>query len=812
MNERRNVTRILGRTIGASGGHARVWSFALATIISLVVGVSAAAAQTLTYVGRVRMPDTNTAFTGGGLAIRTHPSGYRELLSIDVSGNVYGVRLPSAWNDTVATNYVLYGKPEVPSGHRLWNIGFDHTGSLLVFHAPFYPANEQPDISSITRYTITANGLTNKQGPFGLPGVHFHRRQGGSFVLPDDVAARFGGRRTVIGFGGYYNIIAGGSPGTSAHAVDFNTGQSTPFLDFPWQGGGTEGERRRGDYSNQWTTGNPQGSGLYDGFWTTTDTRKGAAWGADGMWVVGQEAIGHVRYGNEAGESGFHADGFRSFVRYYSRTELERVWSGQITAQGTRPAYWRLADIAGVPAVLASTTDPQGRMMVNPEPRVNGVVVEGDLLLIGGLQQWGGVYNDYPAVYAFRITGGTWTPSEICGDGIDNDRDGQVDEGCVTPGPGQVACTVSSWSTYQSTSGWTSCNGGQQTRTMRRTRTVVTAPSNGGTPCPALQETFTETRACGGSTGPKRTEICFNGIDDDRDGLTDEGCGQPVLPGAPRRLLRAVQQSTVTLDWRAPITGGPAVAYIVEAGVSPGTSQIGMMVRNGTSVRIPGVNPGKYYARVRGVNAAGSAGPSSNEVAITVGCASRPRNPRALTATANGSAVTLSWVDDDGCNDTSYRLDVGTHAGATDLISAPMSAEAVSVTAGAGLYYARVSTVSPFGVTAPSNEVAIRVTPTQCQVPNFDLDLEVAQYGRLIGLAWSPSNDDAANASDDASPLSYVLEVGSRSGGSNVLTSAVGRTTGLVVPAPPGDYFVRVRAINACGGGSASNEVLIQVR
>lgn len=374
-------------------------------------GGQAAASPTLTYVGRVKMPTTDNDFTGGGLAIRTHPSGgYRELLSLDRKGNIYGVRLPAEWNDEAASDYKLYGQPEIPKGHRLWNISFDHTGELLVFHAPFYPADEDPELKSITRYTLTADGLTNKRGPFGVSGVHFHRRQGGAFVLPDDVAERFGGRKTVVGFGGYYNIIAGGSPGTAAYAVDVESWKGTVLIEFPWRGGGREGERRPGDYSNTWRTGDPDGEGHFEGYWTSTDTRRGAAWGTNGLWVVGQEAVGRVRYGDESGESGFHADGFRGFVRFYPRAELERLWNGKIDAQETRPVYWRLADVPNVPAVLASTIDAQGRGMVNPEPRINGAVIEGDLLLIGGLQQWGGIYNDFPAVYAFRIAAGQANP------------------------------------------------------------------------------------------------------------------------------------------------------------------------------------------------------------------------------------------------------------------------------------------------------------------------------------------------------------------------------------------------------------------
>jgi hypothetical protein len=387
------------------------WRRLVAALLLLIGFMASAQSQpSLTYLGRVRMPQTDTAFASGGLTIRTHPSGYRELLSLDARGRVYGVRVPAVWNDTIATGYALYGAPQLPAGHRSWNIGMDHAGGLLVFHAPGYPADSPEAMATITRYAITGTALTNKAGPYALPGVHFHRRHGGSLILPDGVAAKYGGRKTVVGFGGAYNIIQGGSTGTSAYAVDLNTAATTTILEFPW-GDGSKNERRRGDYVNE-DSGEaalrqPTGPGNFDGFWTHTDTRSGAAWGHGGLWTVGTEATGRVRYGDEAGESGFHADAFKTFVRFYPEAQLDQVRTGQLTAQQTRPAYWRLGEIPGVPAWLATQLNINGTPRVSPEPRVNGLAIDGDTLIVGGPFAWGGAWNEYPAVYAFRIGVGT---------------------------------------------------------------------------------------------------------------------------------------------------------------------------------------------------------------------------------------------------------------------------------------------------------------------------------------------------------------------------------------------------------------------
>ena len=366
---------------------------------------SAAVAQTLTYVGRVRLPQEGTEFARAGLAVRTHPTkGYREIISLNRKGEPYGVRMPDAWDDSVATGSIHYGSPEYPADHTPWNLGFDHTGELLLFHAPFYPASELPTLPSITRYTLTATGLENKRGPFAIPGVHFHRRQGGALVLPEAIAARHNGRRTVVGFGGYYNITQGTSPGTCAYAVDLDNWQASPLIEFPWAGG-AKNEPRRGDYENSDTFGttiDPTGPGDFEGTWQLTDTRVGGAW-SRGLWVAGFEATGRVRYSAEGGQSGFHADAFKTFVRFYPEADLVELWNGQCQPQQLRPRYWRLEEIPGVPANLGTSLTQKGDPNINPDPKLTGVAIEDDLLLIAAPLDWGGMYNEYPAIHAFRI-------------------------------------------------------------------------------------------------------------------------------------------------------------------------------------------------------------------------------------------------------------------------------------------------------------------------------------------------------------------------------------------------------------------------
>lgn len=95
------------------------------------------------------------------------------------------------------------------------------------------------------------------------------------------------------------------------------------------------------------------------------------------------------------------------------------------------------------------------------------------------------------------------------------------------------------------------------------------------------------------------------------------GTGQAPA-GAPGNLVATVTGSTVTLRWDVPVSGGAPSAYRLEVGAVRGATMAAVDTQSpATTVTFPGVPPGSYFVRVRGVNAVGR-GLASTDVRIDV--------------------------------------------------------------------------------------------------------------------------------------------------------------------------------------------------
>jgi hypothetical protein len=102
-------------------------------------------------------------------------------------------------------------------------------------------------------------------------------------------------------------------------------------------------------------------------------------------------------------------------------------------------------------------------------------------------------------------------------------------------------------------------------------------------------------------------------------------CATP--PGPATNLTQSVSGNVVTLNWTAPVGGCAPTGYIIQAGSSPGLTNLAVIntgAAPGLTVSAPA---GTYYVRVLAMNAAGAAA-ASNEVIVFV---------------ASGTAVTLGF-------------------------------------------------------------------------------------------------------------------------------------------------------------------------
>jgi hypothetical protein len=285
------------------------------------------------------------------------------------------------------------------------------------------------------------------------------------------------------------------------------------------------------------------------------------------------------------------------------------------------------------------------------------------------------------------------------------------------------------------------------------------------------------------------------------------GSGVAALPSAPRGLAGSVQGSVVSLSWSAP-TGAAWAGYLLEAGTSPGASDILQLPLSAATTNVTGpVAPGTYYARVRAYNSQPAAGPPSNEVVLTVGGPASPASkPQGLRVSVAGTAVTINWnppTAGDVVND--YLLDAGTSPGASNIVNAaPVGGGFVVTVPGVppGAYYVRIRARNALGVSVPSDEAAFTVAaPALAGVPT---GLRAQVSGSTVTLSWAAPRSGST-------PTSYVLEAG-LAPGSPSLVQDVGAVGTVSIPGTPaGTYYVRARAKNAAGVGPPTADIRVIV-
>jgi hypothetical protein len=184
-----------------------------------------------------------------------------------------------------------------------------------------------------------------------------------------------------------------------------------------------------------------------------------------------------------------------------------------------------------------------------------------------------------------------------------------------------------------------------------------------------------------------------------------------------------------------------------------------------------------------------------------------PRAPQDFRATAGAASVAFNWQAPSagGPSFDGYEIEIGTSTGSSNVGTFFLgNVTSVHASISPGLYFARLRTRNVVGRSVPTTEVSF-VVGGSTDLPAAPVALQASvSFGRVT-LQWqrAPGPQPVAG---------YVVEAGSSPGAFNLAVQNVGDTTTIVVDGvPPGRYYVRVKAFNASGIGSASNEIEVVV-
>ncbi|MEK7831851.1 MAG: hypothetical protein AAB401_12235, partial [Acidobacteriota bacterium] len=301
----------------------------------------------------------------------------------------------------------------------------------------------------------------------------------------------------------------------------------------------------------------------------------------------------------------------------------------------------------------------------------------------------------------------------------------------------------------------------------------------------------------------------------DASGCSEESFATQIAPPSCTSLTSPANGATnvavtAALTWAA-ATGSPT-GYRLNVGTTSGGTDIlnNFDAGNVTTYNPPGNFPfgTAIFVKITPYNATGDASGCSEE-SFTTQIA--PPACTSLTSPANGAtnvAVTaaLTWAAATG-NPTGYRLNVGTTSGGTDILN--------NFDAG------NVTTYNPPGDFPSGTMIFVKITPynatgnaSGCTEESFTTQNNLPSCTNLTSPANGATNVALTAAltwaAASGSPTGYRLDVGTTSGGTNILNNFdVGNVTTYD---PPGNFpnntmiYVKIKPYNASGSATGCME------
>jgi subtilisin len=281
-------------------------------------------------------------------------------------------------------------------------------------------------------------------------------------------------------------------------------------------------------------------------------------------------------------------------------------------------------------------------------------------------------------------------------------------------------------------------------------------------------------------------------------------------PGSPTRINVIPVGTNVNVTWSPPFDGTVPTGYHVEIR-NEQTGAVVAIVNVGSRLSFfTALDPGRYLLRVRSITTAGP-GAASSDVGFSAnfgGAFVPPLSPRSLRADVIDQSVSLRWnMPTESAPATSFVVEAGSLPGQTNFGTFDTGTNQFAVTVNdvqPGTYWVRLRARNTFGLSEVSNEVRVDIGGSGCQIPLPPSGLGATVVGSTVTLNWTPP-------ALVGTVNSYVLEVGSSPGLSDILTTTTSAATVLTASAPSGVYYVRVRARSICGLTGPSNEVILVV-